>query len=82
MGRDQSAWPLHSQQGICGSSGEAWQFVAEEHHASDLYLLQQADHAAREGLQVLLPKLPPGLRLALREVQEVLQEVQMYQLRF
>ena len=57
------------------------QFVAEEHHPPDLYFVQQADNASREGVQVLLPKLSPGLHLALREVPEVLQKVQVYQLR-
>jgi hypothetical protein len=74
--------PSRFQQGICGSAGEACQFVAEEHHASHLYFLQQADNASGEGLQVLLPKLSSGVRLALREVQEVLEEVQVHQLRF
>jgi len=55
-------------------------YVAEEHHASDLYLMQQADNAARRGFALLLSKLSPGLHLALRAMQEVLEKIQVHQL--
>jgi hypothetical protein len=54
------------------------QSVAEECVPPDLYILQQADYACREGVEVLLSELPSGLRVEVREVQEVLQEVQVH----
>jgi hypothetical protein len=54
--------------------------VAEEYRPSGLHVVQQADHAWREGIEVLLPQLPPGSYLEMREVQEVLKKVQVCEL--
>jgi len=43
--------------------------------------MQQADNARRGRIEIPMPELPAGLRLALREMPQVLSQVQVRQLR-